>query len=159
MIDAAPTPVPEAWLADNGITSALEDTVLRDLDGDGFEVWREYVLDTDPQDPTSFFHAEIDYLPAFDAIQIRFGPTSQQRLYTLESTSNLGAGDWEPVDGLEPRRRNGRQRRPLDTATDQQQPLLSVPRHAAPERLILSPWATNSMTPEVRKASHKSCLK
>lgn len=103
MVDTAPVPVPEVWLAENGITSALNETVLRDLDGDGIEVWREYVFDTDPNDSTSLFRSEIKYLPALNAIRIHFGPTSQQRLYTVESTSDLKAGSWQPVHGHEPR--------------------------------------------------------
>lgn len=106
-VDSAPVPVPKAWLAGHGITSGMDEAVLQDVDGDGFEVWREYVLDTAPNNPASFFSSDIEHLSDFDSLRIRFDPASIDRIYTLQHSPGLDADSWQNVPGEGPRAGSG----------------------------------------------------
>jgi len=56
MTTSSPTPVPEEWLAEYGLTNFEED-VNGDPDNDGQLTWEEYLAaETDPTNPLSYFH-------------------------------------------------------------------------------------------------------
>ena len=84
---------PNWWLDDQNVAE-------EDDEGDSVPAWKEYVADTDPNDPNSFLHImEIDVTSATN--RIVFSPSSSQRYYTLMQSTNLLSNDWNPVSNQE----------------------------------------------------------
>ena len=93
---------PHWWLADHypgtNDFDAAEDS---NTDGDPFTAGDEYVADTDPTNPASFFQIlEIDSGPP---AVVTFEPGSPARLYTFQFTEDLVGGAWSNVPGAFPR--------------------------------------------------------
>jgi len=102
VVATTPVPVPRPWLAENGITTDMEAAVWLDLDGDGQPVWREFLADTNPQNPASVFRAEGP-VAAAESVVVGFGPSSPNRIYTLQQATQLTPAGWQDVPGQGPR--------------------------------------------------------
>ena len=88
---------PEWWLAENGWSNDFDAAALADSDFDGRFNWQEYVADTDPTNPASFFP---DLAAQGSATNLRFniGLTSTQRHYYVDRSTNLhGIAQWSNV--------------------------------------------------------------
>jgi T5SS/PEP-CTERM-associated repeat protein len=72
----------------------------QNADGDSFSNWQEYVADTNPTNPASFF--AITAISNSPATTVSF-VSSASRAYTLIGVSNLSSGAWSPVPGAGPR--------------------------------------------------------
>ena len=83
-----------------------------DLDVDGMTTWQEYIADTDPTDPDSYFGIKV--IRVTNTASIVFTGSSSNRLYTFEYTTNLPSSVWQPVSGVPQRLGVGG----LDTFTD-----------------------------------------
>lgn len=85
--DTQPLGTPNWWLTLHNVGENYDD-------GDNMSAWQEYVADTDPTNPASWFGiASISNLPA---INIYF-PSSSSRYYTLQKLDNLQSGNWSNV--------------------------------------------------------------
>ena len=85
--DKQPHGTPNWWLANYAVTESYDE-------GDLVPAWQEYVADTDPTNPASFFRVEaISGLPS---TTVTF-PSSSRRYYTLQRRADLLAGDWTNV--------------------------------------------------------------
>jgi len=84
--DAQAKGTPNWWLANYGVTE--------DHDDDGVPAWQEYVADTDPTNPASYFQISVlsNQLP----VTVCF-PSSSRRYYTLQKRDNLQVSDWTNV--------------------------------------------------------------
>lgn len=85
---------PQWWLAQHGWTNDFDTAALDDPDTDGFATWQEYLADTDPTNPTSFYpRLEAAILPG--SLWLSIDPTSTGRQYHLDSATNLlDSPDW-----------------------------------------------------------------
>ncbi|MFT5241348.1 MAG: hypothetical protein ACI9X0_002328 [Kiritimatiellia bacterium] len=81
---------PNWWLDHHAVTETTED-------GDQVPAWKEYVADTDPNDPGSYFRI-LSISNAPPATQVAFTPASPGRSYTLLRRSLLTNG-WNHVAG------------------------------------------------------------
>lgn len=88
--------MPDWWELDHfgWITSADPQD---DSDVDGVAALSEYVADTDPNNPGSFFHV-ISFL--LDAAWNLTFTCSPARVYTVQATENIATGVWQHVEGL-----------------------------------------------------------
>ena len=89
---------PSWWLVRHGLPANAAGEEYDE--GDGLPAWQEYVADTDPTNADSCFRitdATGAFLPA-----LHFN-SSSNRVYGVSACSNLLAGAWTPVAGLEPR--------------------------------------------------------
>jgi hypothetical protein len=86
--------IPDGWSQQHGLNPTAPDLAAADPDLDGFSNTQEYVADTDPTDPLSFFHLE-PIPPTFPAAA-RF-LSSANRHYTLFYTTDLAQGVWSNV--------------------------------------------------------------
>ncbi|MEM7393657.1 MAG: hypothetical protein AAF492_15030, partial [Verrucomicrobiota bacterium] len=68
-----------------------------DPDGDGSDNHYEYITDTIPTDAGSLF--SLYGLTVSNQVIIGFGPTSSNRIYSLETSTNLNPSIWQPVPG------------------------------------------------------------
>ena len=68
-----------------------------DTDFDGFSNFDEYVSNTDPTNPTSFF--DIDLVDIANSVLLIF-ETSTGRVYTLKFSDDIESGIWSNVPGL-----------------------------------------------------------
>ena len=93
---------PHWWLAGHYPGSNDFDAAENgNTDGDPFTAGQEYVADTDPTNPASFFQIlEIDPGPP---VVVTFDPGSTARLYMFQFTEDLVAGIWSQVSGSPPR--------------------------------------------------------
>jgi hypothetical protein len=84
--------IPHWWLAKHNLdTNAAGEA---HDDGDGVPVWQEYIANTDPTNPRSFFHvAVLSNLPPWTV----YFDSASNREYTLECTTNLAVGPWVPL--------------------------------------------------------------
>lgn len=72
------------------------DPGLKDTDRDSANDYEEWVADTIPTDDHSFFH--LANLHGADSMAVIFA-CSNSRIYSLQSATNLVAGQWLLVDG------------------------------------------------------------
>ena len=92
---------PHWWLAGHGFAGDFDAAESSNDDGDPFTARQEYVADTDPTNPASFFQIlEIDSGPP---AVVTFEPGSPARLYTFQFTEDLVGGGWSNVPGAFPR--------------------------------------------------------
>ena len=87
---------PHSWYASHGITNNFEHHDTNDTDGDGFTGRQEYLADTHPTNGTSFF-PPISLQASGSTLLFGINPTSTQRRYHVEATTNLAPVDWQPV--------------------------------------------------------------
>lgn len=92
---------PHWWLAGHGYAGDFDAAEASNTDGDPFTAGQEYVADTDPTNPASFFQIlEIDSGPP---AVVTFEPGSSARIYTFQFTEDLVGGAWSNVPGAFPR--------------------------------------------------------
>lgn len=86
--DTQPAGTPNWWLATYGVAEDFDE-------GDHVPAWQEFLADTDPTNPASYFRIEAisNGLPA-----TVFFPSSARRYYTLQGCSNLTTGVWTNVE-------------------------------------------------------------
>ena len=95
----APLGTPEWWLASYGITNGgltFNQAETNNPDRDLHHNWQEYVADTDPTNPASYFR--IDGISGIAGRAVSF-LSSSNRAYTLEFRNSLQQGPWLPVPG------------------------------------------------------------
>ena len=81
---------PNWWLDLYNVTENYDE-------GDNAPAWKEYVADTNPTNPFSYFHiVSISNLPPAMMYYVSF-PSSSRRYYTLQSREDLRVGDWTNV--------------------------------------------------------------
>jgi len=101
---------PLSWLAAHKLVApgmTFDDAELLRNGTHGFEAWQEYIADTDPTNPASYFQIlSIDRGPP---LTVTFEPGSTGRVYTLLCTDGLTDGAWSNVPGVPPRRGAGDQ--------------------------------------------------
>lgn len=85
---------PLYWLADLGWTNNFEAAALDDPDEDGYLNWEEYIAGTDPLDPDSRLHIEVDRQA--DEAVLRW-PVVSGRQYRLLLINDLQAGESTPL--------------------------------------------------------------
>ena len=88
--------MPDWWEIWHGLNPNDPSDAALDSDGDGVSNLDEYLAGTDPMDATSYFH--IASISAGTNCVLSF-PSALNRLYTLESRTNLALGSWTPVSG------------------------------------------------------------
>jgi hypothetical protein len=88
--DAQAQGTPNWWLDHHAVTETTED-------GDQVPAWKEYVADTDPNDPGSYFRI-LSISNAPPATQVAFTPASPGRSYTLLRRA-LHTNGWSDVAG------------------------------------------------------------
>jgi hypothetical protein len=89
--DKQPGGTPNWWLALNGVDESSDE-------GDGVPAWQEYVADTDPANPASFFQV-VSISVTGATSDVMFWPVSTRRDYTLWYTEDLPGGGWSEVPG------------------------------------------------------------
>ncbi|NCC50972.1 MAG: hypothetical protein EOM20_07115, partial [Spartobacteria bacterium] len=98
--------IPIAWYIEQNISPSdygmetWEELDEFDSDGDGMPNWKEYVADTDPQDPSSLFRVMGSLQGEHPELCFE---SSTGTVYTLWGRSNLLSGIWSPVPGAGPR--------------------------------------------------------
>ena len=96
-------PTPLWWLASFGITNDFENAVGEDPDGDKVVTWKEYIMDTDPTDGTSYLRfTNITPVIVGPDRGLRFAwPVSTVRVYAVQySTNLLNETAWQPYNGM-----------------------------------------------------------
>ncbi len=90
---------PVWWLASYDLTNLDWDTeALFDSDADGAKAWEEYVSGTDPTDPGSRFALRMNQgASVVDFTALR--ATGTDRIYDLETHTNVAAANWSPLPG------------------------------------------------------------
>jgi hypothetical protein len=87
--DAQPLGTPNWWLTLFNVTESYDE-------GDSVPAWKEYLADTDPTNPLSYFHiVSISNLPPAQRF-VSF-LSSSRRYYTLQSRDSLLVGGWTNV--------------------------------------------------------------
>lgn len=92
---------PHWWLAGHGYAGDFDAAEASNDDDDPFTAGQEYVADTDPTNPASFFQI-LDIDPGPPAV-VTFDPASTARRYTFQFTEDLVGGAWSNVPGAFPR--------------------------------------------------------
>jgi hypothetical protein len=79
------------WLKSRGLatTNVVES---EDLDGDGYTLLDEWMLDSDPKVPTTQLRVSLE-----SDFRLRIEPTSIARRYTVERAAELQFGNWQSV--------------------------------------------------------------
>lgn len=103
MVSNSPVPIPKTWLASYGITNAMEEATLADLDGDSVPSWQEFLADTDPTDSQSVFHVASVDTDASNNMVLHFAPSSPARVYSLQQNGDLSHDPWVNTPGFIPR--------------------------------------------------------
>lgn len=91
--------VPLWWLADHGWSNDWDTVAMEDWDGDGFATWQEYIADTNPTNPASFF-PPLTMTNHASTVFLGINPTSSRRLYHVDVATNLAHDAWEPLFSL-----------------------------------------------------------
>lgn len=84
------------YFGGTGTTTNGQSCATCDPDHDGLDNAHEYVADTNPTNPLSFFH--IQNITIAPTVAISF-QSSASRTYTLYSQTNLSAGTWSAAAG------------------------------------------------------------
>ena len=85
--------IPISWWQRYGLGPT--NTAANDLDGDGANNYEEYVADTNPTNPASFFDYRVDSATGFAVMVLSAGPpTTNSRLYDAFWNTNLIGGSW-----------------------------------------------------------------
>lgn len=92
---------PHWWLAGHGYTADFDAAEASNDDDDPFTAGQEYVADTDPTNPASFF--QILAIDSGPPAVVTFEPGSPARLYTFQFSEDLADGIWSNVPGAFPR--------------------------------------------------------
>ena len=83
-------------LVNNGVVLSPDG----DWDSDGLSNYQEYIADTDPTNPASYFHViTVSNLPPWTVYFV----SNTGRIYTLNGSSNLVTSVWTNVPGAGPR--------------------------------------------------------
>lgn len=88
--------IPDWWELWHGLNPNDPSDAALDSDGDGVSNLDEYLAGTDPRDATDFFH--IASITTGTNCVLSF-QSALNRLYTLESRTNLVTSSWSPVAG------------------------------------------------------------
>jgi subtilisin family serine protease len=88
--------IPDWWELWHNLNPNDPSDAALDSDGDGVSNLNEYLAGTDPMDATDYFH--IASISAGTNCVLSF-QSALNRLYTLESRTNLEAGSWTAVSG------------------------------------------------------------
>ncbi len=88
-----PSAVPYAWKSRHFGTNTVPDFDNTDSDGDGDSNWREYVADTMPTNPLSFFDPQAEWTGE-DTWQFAISNSSTGRLYDVQWRTDLLSGQW-----------------------------------------------------------------
>ena len=95
---------PHGWLSQYNLTDGgltFDEAEALDSDGDAFFNWQEFIAGTDPTNSASAFRIlGLDLGPPATVI---FEPSTPDRDYTLQATTNLVVGPWADVPGQGPR--------------------------------------------------------
>lgn len=94
----ANTKTPLWWLAQHGITNDFEAASEADPDGDLIRTADEWIMNTDPNDGTSFLHLGAAQFGA--SMDVLSWAASSGRVYAVEAVSALEGGGWHSVTGL-----------------------------------------------------------
>ena len=87
--------IPSGWWARHGLADT--NTLSGDIDHDGWDNYREYLADTDPDDAASFFQGASIAPAGADTRTLTIDPSSSIRLYdVLWKTSLLDRTPWQP---------------------------------------------------------------
>jgi hypothetical protein len=84
------------YFGGSGTTTNSQSCATCDPDQDGVDNRHEYLADTDPTSPSSWFRLQADHSPP--GVVISFA-SSTARSYTLFSRTNLASGSWSSVAG------------------------------------------------------------
>ena len=85
------------WEVQYGLNPFVPDDISTDLDHDGLSLWNEYLADTDPSDPQSYFALTMTNSHT-ETLQFRCA-SSLARKYSLQWSTNLVDSIWAPVSG------------------------------------------------------------
>jgi hypothetical protein len=92
--------MPDDWESAHGLNPAVSNPPTANFDLDPCTDWQEYVADTHPTNPASYFQIlAISNLPP----PTLYFLSSTNRRYTLSGCSNAAAGSWTGVPGAGPR--------------------------------------------------------
>jgi hypothetical protein len=83
--------IPNEWEATRGLNPAVSNTAAADADQDSFADREEYVADTAPLDPASYFPRTALGESRGDAISLMIDPSSTARVYEVYALTNLAA--------------------------------------------------------------------
>lgn len=96
--DLAAQGTPHWWLASFGWTNNFDTAETNNSDSDAFNNGQEYIADTDPTNPASFFSiTAVSNLPPWRV----YFPSSADRVYSLGSSTNLLFSDQWSVVGAQ----------------------------------------------------------
>jgi hypothetical protein len=87
--DSQPLGTPNWWLAHHTVVENYDD-------GDGVPAWKEYVSDTNPTNPASYFYISSISNPSFAIVTFL---SSSRRYYTLQYCEDLINGAWANIQG------------------------------------------------------------
>lgn len=82
--------IPDAWESLHGLNPAVSNASATNADADWLTDFQEYIADTGPTDPASFFpFVTATPPPEPGLLTIVIAPTSTARVYAVYSTTNL----------------------------------------------------------------------
>jgi hypothetical protein len=90
IFDTQPNGAPNWWLAAYGVTEDYDD-------GDMMPAWREYIADTDPTNPLSFFRIDSLSVQPTDTVAAVYFLSSPRRYYSLQKCNDLQNATWDDV--------------------------------------------------------------